>query len=195
MQLTTRILNKVQRQGEGWVFSSADFLNFKHRNSIDKLLSRLCARGEFISIDRGYYHFPKFCENGKVIPPTIGAIADCLSRKICEPLHVGPNECLDFFGLKKQKTDNIIFFSNGASRVFKIAGHQIQISHTKVPIFKKNIQNKSLMAVLALVSLGASHCSLKKFQLICNQLDLREKAKVRYFAKHAPKWVLSKIHG
>jgi Family of unknown function (DUF6088) len=113
-----QILARINRLGEGKVFSAKDFLDIATRGTIDVTLGDLTREGIIRRIGRGLYDLPKVnvALGGKLSPDIYEAardsskttVEDCagrgLGREPARPFHAGTGEDCLFNGRPKHRS-------------------------------------------------------------------------------------------
>ena len=127
------ILNKLKKCGRGSVYFIGDFIAYGTRNSVNKALERLTAKGVLLRVARGIYCYPKIEKAYALgpIPPTIEDIAEAMAKR--DGAKIIPSGLLAQYqlGLSQQIPTNVVYLTNGISRTIKISsGQAITFKHS-----------------------------------------------------------------
>ena len=146
------ILNKLKKCGRGSVYFIGDFIAYGTRNSVNKALERLTAKGVLLRVARGIYCYPKIEKAYALgpIPPTIEDIAEAMAKR--DGAKIIPSGLFAQYqlGLSQQIPTNVVYLTNGISRTIKISsGQAITFKHSAPRYF--TIRNK--LAILLTTAL------------------------------------------
>ena len=127
------ILNKLKKCGRGSVYFIGDFIAYGTRNSVNKALERLTAKGVLLRVARGIYCYPKIEKAYALspIPPTIEDIAEAMAKR--DGAKIIPSGLFAQYqlGLSQQIPTNVVYLTNGISRTIKISsGQAITFKHS-----------------------------------------------------------------
>ena len=127
------ILNKLKKCGRGTVYFIGDFIAYGTRNSVNKALERLTAKGVLLRVARGIYCYPKIEKAYALgpIPPTIEDIAEAMAKR--DGAKIIPSGLFAQYqlGLSQQIPTNVVYLTNGISRTIKISsGQAITFKHS-----------------------------------------------------------------
>jgi Family of unknown function (DUF6088) len=82
VDLKSRLLARIDKQGTRAVWTPSDFLDLASRDAVDKALQRLVASGQMRRIDRGLYDRPGHNRlTGQPSPPDPRAVIDAVARR------------------------------------------------------------------------------------------------------------------
>ena len=111
------ILNKLKKCGRGSVYFIGDFIAYGTRNSVNKALERLTAKGVLLRVARGIYCYPKIEKAYALgpIPPTIEDIAEAMAKR--DGAKIIPSGLFAQYqlGLSQQIPTNVVYLTNGKS--------------------------------------------------------------------------------
>ena len=127
------ILNKLKKCGRGSVYFIGDFIAYGTRNSVNKALERLTAKGVLLRVARGIYCYPTIDKAHALgpIPPTIEDIAEAMAKR--DGAKIIPSGLFAQYqlGLSQQIPTNVVYLTNGISRTIKISsGQAITFKHS-----------------------------------------------------------------
>lgn len=81
--IENKILAKVKKCGRSSVFFIGDFISYGSRNSVNKALERLTAKGLLLRVARGIYCYPKIEKvyGLGAVPPSLEDIAKAMAKR------------------------------------------------------------------------------------------------------------------
>jgi hypothetical protein len=126
---SARIMRRLQRQGRGFVFTPADFLDVGQRASVDQALSRLARRKKIRRLSRGVYDYPRTSPTLGALSPTSDAVAQALARQTQSVIQVGPAQAANLMGVSTQVPAQAIYLTDGPSRKVQIGRRSIALRH------------------------------------------------------------------
>jgi hypothetical protein len=191
MTITNKIITTIQKKGRGWVFTNKSFLKLRHRNTIDKLISRICANGVIRHIGNGLYDYPVFDNNTeKYLPPKLKFVIKALETQLNVKLQYSGEYACYLLGIKKEKPQEIVFFTSGNSLRFNILEeYEIILKKTSIPA-PRNKEDKAILALQALIYLGKNNIYTEEsLTTILKQLNTSEKKKFYSLKKYMPAWL------
>lgn len=189
INITESIKHHITKKGRGGVFTPNNFLNISHRNTIDKLLSRLAGRGFIRHIGHGLYDYPILdIENETYLSPKLDAIIRAIEVQYGDKLQYGGEYSCYLLDIKKDKPKQILYLGNTRARKIHIPPHGIIIKKTKIPS-TKNRDDLHILAIQSLIFLGKKNSTTKIISHILNKLDKKELVKFKKITKFAPVWI------
>ena len=120
MNISNLVLNNIEQLPLGEPFTTKHFLSFGPRTSIDQALSRLVRKGKITRLASGIFVRPQ--ENsyvGKVMPEP-NKIVEAYAQSIGATVQVHGAQAAKLFGLSTQAPTQIVYYSSGPSKKFKI---------------------------------------------------------------------------
>ena len=129
------IQDRIATKGPGWIFSAMDFTDLSNRNAIDQTLLRLSQKGIIRKLTTGLYDTPIVNHLFGPIPPDPDKVADAIAKKYGYQIQVTPAKAANTLGLSLQIPAQIIYLTDGFSKVVKIGNQTlkfIHVSHKKL---------------------------------------------------------------
>jgi hypothetical protein len=186
-----KIKGYIQRQGEGWVFTSKDFTDFGSEEAIHVTLHRLTERGEIQRVAHGIYYLPKENKLLGKLPPDVRLVAKALADKYKIRIQPSGAYAANLLGLSDQVPAKVVFLTDGEGKIIKIGKLEL--------VFKKTTPKNMEMAgkisgllVQALKYLGKEHIDEKKIKILRRKLNESDMEILKEDAHLAPVWI-SKI--
>jgi hypothetical protein len=191
--IENKMLNRIQGNGRGWVFSPRDFASIGGRSTIDSALHRFEYKGKIRRVIRGIYHYPRSSDIlGQELAPDIDHIAQALARKFGWRIQPSGAMAQNLLGLSTQVPARVIYLSDGPDRSYRIGETTLVFEHTalKNAGFKRR---ESGLIVQALNSFGQNRITPKILAKIRAWLDPGLRQKVLSDTKSTTGWIYSAI--
>lgn len=186
--VSQRITDHIHAHGEGWVFTSKDFLDLGSEEAVHVTLHRLKERGEINRIFHGVYYYPKYSKLLGPIPPDIRGVAYALASKYQIRIQPSGAYAANLLGLSEQVPAKVVFLTDGEDKKMEIGKMEL--------IFKKTTPKNMAMAgkisglvVQALKFIGQDHIDEKKIKIIRKKLTNEDFRILREDLKFAPVWI------
>ncbi len=128
--IDSRIKNRIYGSGRGSVFTPANFLELGGRAAVDKVLSRLAAKGIIRRLARGLYEYPREHPELGLLSPDLEKVAKALAGKDRIRLQPAGAYATNLLGLSEQVPARVVFLTDGPSRLVKIGRQSIQLRRT-----------------------------------------------------------------
>jgi hypothetical protein len=125
-----KLKNRIYGNGRGSAFTPNDFLDLGGRDAIDKVLSRLAAKGTIRRLARGLYEYPREHAELGTLSPDIEKVARALAGKHRLRLQPAGAYATNLLGLSEQVPAKVVFLTDGPSRTVKIGRQEIQLRRT-----------------------------------------------------------------
>lgn len=123
------IQNRINAQGNGWIFSAMDFTDMANRNVVDQTLSRLSKKGAIRKLATGLYDTPRINQRFGALPPDLDSVAKVIAKKFGYHVHVNPAQAAHDLGLSLQVPTQPIYLTDGLSKVVKIGNQSLRFVH------------------------------------------------------------------
>lgn len=186
------IKEEVERNGRGWCFTSLHFQKFGSDASIRKALSNLQKNGFIRRLTQGVYDFPKTHDKLGVLPPDLNKVAQVIAEKNGVEIQPSGDYATNVLGLSTQVPAQIVFLTNGTSRVVKVGKQKI--------IFKKASQKtmaaagtKEGLLIQALKHIGKEHIDEVTLHSIAKILNKSTPEEIKKYFRFAPSWIRTLI--
>ena len=185
--IDAQVLQRIQSQGPGWVFTPADFADLGSRTAVASALARSKAAGTIRLLGRGLYDTPVVHPVLGMLWPAIESVAKALERK--EGIRLQPSGvyAANLLGLSEQVPAQVVFLTDGATRTVKVGPTQISLKRTT----PRNMAAGQLSAMLiqAFRSLGAANITPQRIARLRESLPAVERAKLLQDIALAPEWM------
>ncbi len=184
----TQVLQRIQAQGPGWVFTPQDFADLGSRDAVATALRRHKAAGTIRLLGRGLYDLPRHHHLLGVLWPEIDAIKQALERK--DGLRLQPTGvyAANLLGLSEQVPAKVVFLTDGASRMVKVGPTQIQLKRT-TPRHMAAAGKLSGLVIQALRSFGQVHVQPRHADILRERIPPKERAGLLEDLALAPAWM------
>lgn len=186
--IDTQVLQRIQLNGLGWVFTPTDFADLGSRTGVATALKRHKAAGTIRLLGRGLYDTPRVHAVLGLLWPAIDDVAKALERKNGSRLQPTGVYAANLLGLSEQVPAQIEFLTDGASHIVKVGPTQIRLKRTT----PRNMATAGLlsgMLVQAFRCLGAAHITAQNIERLRQTLPATERAKVLAEMGFAPEWM------
>lgn len=188
MTITSKIQNKIIKQGRGWVFTPRDFLNIRHFNTVNPLLDRIENRGLIRSLGGGLYDYPIIDpDTGLPRNPKIEIVIKAVEKQLNDKFQFSGAYACVLLGLTRQMPAELKYLSNKQNRVVYAAGFKIKIAQTIIPT-PRNKYDKGTLAIQAIKHIGKTKLTLGQLKHIKKQLNEAELKKLKKLANNVS-WI------
>lgn len=125
-----KIMSRVRSQGDRWVCTPKDFLDFGNRPAVDQALSRLVKSGRLRRAARGLYDVPRYSRvlDGLASTSLDSAIAAIVRR---DGIRIMPDgmAAANILGVTNAVLVKAIFVTDGPTRTIAVGGNKIWFKH------------------------------------------------------------------
>jgi hypothetical protein len=186
--IDSKVMQRIQAQGPGWVFTPADFADLGSRTAVASALTRSKAAGTIRLLGRGLYDTPVVHPVLGLLWPAIELVAKALERK--EGIRLQPSGvyAANLLGLSEQVPAQVVFMTDGATRTVKVGPTQISLRRT-TPRNMAATGQLSAMLIQAFRSLGAANITPQRITRLRESLPAVERAKLLQDIALAPEWM------
>jgi hypothetical protein len=207
-----KIFSIIRAHGNGWVFSTTDFIEKFEINNIDKALSNLTKQNKIKRVCRGIYYYPKY---SKFIPkelgvnepveyafmltyhalsPNIEQVAYAIARKFKWRIEPSGETALNLLGLSTQIPGRYIYLSDGPNKSYKIFDTALILEFKKIALKEIGFKYaESSLIVQALKSIGKNHLTQSIINTIASKIEPKMHQKILKDTKTVTVWVYSII--
>src|ERR1035437_11007039 len=183
-----KLKSRIYGSGRGSAFTPNDFLDIGGRNAVDKVLSRLAAKGTIRRLAWGLYDYPRKHSELGVLSPDIEKVAKALAGKDRIRLQPAGAYATNLLGLSEQVPAKVIFLTDGPSRTVKIGRQEIQLRRT-TPRNMAMAGRLSGLLMQALRHLGKEHITPTRVAHLKRTLPARERQRLLKDLPLAPAWM------
>ena len=129
MQVSKRILRRIEKMAPGAVFIRADFLDVGTTDSVGMVLSRLQSAGKIRRVGRGLYELPRTHPVLGTLSPQAEAIAKATARRTGSRLLPSGAQAANLLQLSEQVPARVVYQTDGVSKVIKEGHCTIEFQH------------------------------------------------------------------
>lgn len=184
----SQIVNRLLRNGRGWVFTPAHFADLGSRNAIDLALMRHARAGTIRQLARGLYDYPIDHPTLGRIPASADAVARALARRDAVRLQPTGAYAANLLGMSDQVPARIEFLTDGASRSVKLGRREIVLRKT-TPRNMATAGSRSGTVIQALRWLGSKEVDERALSILRRQLSESDRRRLQKDLVYAPAWI------
>ena len=186
--IDNRVISRIYGTGRGSAFTPNGFLDLGGRDAVDKVLSRLAAKGTIRRLARGLYDYPREHPELGVLSPDTQKVAKALAGKDRIRLQPAGAYAANLLGLSEQVPAKVVFLTDGPSRTVKIGRQEIQLRRT-TPRNMACAGRLSGLLMQALRHLGKEHITPARVAHLKRTLPARERQRLLKDLPLAPAWM------
>lgn len=184
----TKVLNRINGQKGGWVFTPAHLADLGSRNAVASALKRFKAQGRIRQLARGLYDSPAHDPVLGTVAPSADAVARALVVRNAIRLQPSGAYAANVLGLSEQVPSRIVFLTDGPARKVKIGKREILLRHT-TPRNMATAGRKSGTLIQALRYLGRDRVNDRVLATLSRHIAERDRPAIRKDLRHAPVWI------
>ncbi len=193
VSIEDKILKRIKSHGRGWAMTNSDFGDIAKTATIDWSLYRLKDKKLIRPLMRGIYDYPRFSEIlQEELAPDMEMVARAIARKFRWNILISGNTALNYLGLSTQIPMRLIYFSDGPSRQYEVAGRILEFKHIS---FKEArfTNTKSEIVVQALRELGMARITTDVINKMRDFIPASDRNKVLKDTQFTTDWIHDKI--
>lgn len=193
VSIEDKILKRIKSHGRGWAMTNSDFGDIAKTATIDWSLYRLKDKKLIRPLMRGIYDYPRFSEIlQEELAPDMEMVARAIARKFRWNILISGNTALNYLGLSTQIPMRLIYFSDGPSRQYEVAGRILEFKHIS---FKEArfTNTKSEIVVQALRELGMARITTEVINKMRDFIPASDRNKVLKDTQFTTDWIHDKI--
>ena len=193
VSIEDKILKRIKSHGRGWAMTNSDFGDIAKTATIDWSLYRLKDKKLIRPLMRGIYDYPRFSEIlQEELAPDMEMVARAIARKFRWNILISGNTALNYLGLSTQIPTRLIYFSDGPSRQYEVAGRILEFKHIS---FKEArfTNTKSEIVVQALRELGMARITTEVINKMRDFIPASDRNKVLKDTQFTTDWIHDKI--
>jgi hypothetical protein len=192
MTAKNKLMNRMTRQGAGWVCTLADFAEMGSPQSVGMALLRLVRQGKVRRLARGFYDLPRRDPLLGELMPTAEAVIDAVRRR--DRIRIEPHEAMaaNLLQLSEQVQGRLIFNTDGPARRFKIGPATFELRHRAA----RKMASPGGMTALVLTALrafGKGHVTPAHIAHLRGLLTPKDRRKLMDDLAQAPAWMRSHL--
>jgi hypothetical protein len=183
------IVARIERLGEGKVFSAKDFLDIASRGTIDMALASLTRSGTIRRVRRGLYDMPKVNPAlGGKLSPDIDEAAQAIARRQRWKIVPEGAWAANLLGLSTQVPSKIIYLTDGPNNEVPIGRRTIHFKHAR-PKAMAGLEGKFALVVQALRHLGKEGVGVREIGTLRAALSPAEKRRLVKDTRFGVDWI------
>ncbi|HXU37623.1 MAG TPA: DUF6088 family protein [Blastocatellia bacterium] len=184
----TKVLERIQTKGPGWVFTPADFSDLGSRTAVATALKRHKAAGTIRQLDRGLYDVPRNHTKLGVLWPSLEAVTEAVKSRDSVRLQPTGAYAANLLGLSDHVPMRVFFLTDGPERQIKLGNLQITLKRT-TPRNMATAGRISGSVIQALRWLGKRSVDQRTVRHLRKVLDKEAKQQLLADVRHAPIWI------
>jgi len=183
------IVGRIERLGEGKVFSAKDFLDIASRTTIDVTLASLTLDGKIRRVRRGLYDMPRVNPAlGGKLSPDIDEAARAIARRQRWKIVPEGAWAANLLGLSTQVPAKIIYLTDGPNNEVSVGRRSIHFKHAR-PKAMAGPEGKLALVVQALRHLGKEGVGPREIETLRAALSPAEKRKLVKDTRFGVDWI------
>jgi hypothetical protein len=186
--IDNKIKKRIQGNGQGWVFTPANFSDLGSRDAVASALKRYRKSGFIRQLARGLYDYPRTDPELGLLTPSPDAIAKALAGRDAVRLQPSGAYAANLLGLSTQIPMKIVFLTDGRSRTVQIGKKQIVLKQT-TPRNMATAGRISGLVIQALRHLGRKHVDDEVISILDRKLDADAGKQLLKDVRFAPSWI------
>lgn len=185
--ISSTIRQTIQQAKSPAIFFISDFPDFGYEY-VRKVLSSMVAEGELMRLANGIYLKPQMTQFGPLQPTTDAVVEAITAHDAAKVLPTGAT-AENMLGLSEQVPMNLVYLTNGSSRVIQLGAHTIKLKRVVPKYFA--IENRVLAILcLAMKSIGEQNISDEQMSRIRQIIALeKDKADFSHDVQLMPLWI------
>ena len=184
----TQVLQRIQANGPGWVFTPQDFADLGSRDAVATALRRHKAAGTIRLLGRGLYDVPRQHQRFGVLWPDMDSIVSALEPKDGIRLQPTGVYAANLLGLSEQVPAQVVFLTDGAPRTVTAGPMRIVLKRT-TPRHMGAAGRLSGLVIQALRSFGRVHVGAQHVRRLRERIPADERATLLDDLALAPAWM------
>jgi len=183
-----KIIARIRRKGEGWVFTPSDFLDLGSPQTVGMNLLRLSRQGVIRRLDRGLYDYPKKHPKLGILHARPEEILAAISRRDGTKFQEHESYAANRMRLTEQVPARLIYLTSGRGRTIKAGPVTIELRHRSARKLTAPAPT-SAMVFSALRNIGKENISAERIEHLQKLLTPQERKKVQADLPKAPAWM------
>ena len=161
---------------ECYIYS--DFLYIANYDAVRKAFSILEKEKKIKKILPGIYYAPFYSESiNEYSLPEVESVVNAISRKFGWTITQNDNSLLNSMGLSTQVPAKYEFYTDGPSKVLKISGVNVKLTHRN-NFYLKKFSPKMKQIIRSINAIGYKHMDDNQIKKLRNMLNDNEKQKL-----------------
>lgn len=184
----TLVINRITKNGRGWVFTPDHFCDLGSRNAVASALKRYKQSGQIRQLAFGLYDFPRTDKQLGELLPSIDAIVNALAGRDAIRLQPSGAYAANLLGLSTQVPVKVVYLTDGRSRTVRVGKQQIILKET-TPRNMATAGRMSGVVIQALRYLGKDQVDDDVVRQLGNRLDDHARKQLMKDIRYAPAWI------
>ena len=182
------ILDQIQTNAPGWIFSASTFSGLAPRNTIDQNLLRLTKAGRISKISTGLFCLQQNHPVLGPINPSLDDIVQAYGHKFGYQIQVHPLKAANLLGLSQQVPAKNIYLTDGPNRSLILGGQPVTLKHV-CPRKLLGIGSKAGLIIQALYSFGVNGIDQSLTNRLKILIDKDDVRKLQDYLGLMPGWM------
>lgn len=184
----TKISHQINALPRGTLFFPEDFRSCGSDEAVRVALHRLVKRGEIDRLTQGIYTLPRQSKLIGKVYPSVDEVAQAIAKRDRARIIPTGAFALHALGLSTQVPTQVVYLTDGSSRLIKIRNQTILFKRTS----PKNLSvrgNLSGLVIQALKSIGKDHVNEDQVEKLIGILQEEEEMDLTHDKGLAPAWI------
>lgn len=185
----SRVLDRIRKNGVGWVFTPGDFVDLGSRVAVAVALIRHKKAGEIRQLARGLYDYPKTDPQFGQLSPSTEAIIAALKRHAAIRIQPTGAYAAHLLGLSTQVPMKLVFLTDGPNRMLHVGKQTLQFKRTTPRNMATSARITGLV-IQALRYLGSRQIDDRVVEQLRQRLTDEDKNQLWQDLGFVPTWML-----
>lgn len=188
MTSARRILDRITKKEEGWVFTPSDFLDLGTPHTVGMTLLRLAQNGKIRKVARGLYERPRKHAQLGFLSPAPDAIANALTGRDRLRLQPSGAYAANLLHLSEQVPAKITYLTDASPRVVRVGKQTIRLNKAS-PRRMAAAGRTSGLVFEVLRYLGRNHVTPERVAQLQRLLSAEDRRLLLEDLRLAPVWM------
>lgn len=182
------VLQRIQAQAPGWVFTPSDFVDLGSRTAVASALKRYTDAGTIRQLGRGLYDVPRTHPLLGLLWPSAEEVTGAVQRKGGVRLQPAGAYAANLLGLSEQVPAKVIFLTDGPTREITAGPLTISLRRT-APRNLAAAGRLSGLVIQAFRHLGRQHITTARLERLRKTLPAEQRGSLLEDLALAPGWM------
>ena len=185
----SKVLDRINQQPPGWVFSAADFRDLGTPVAVRLALMRQARKGGIRKVGRGLFDRPRqMARLGRVLPPLSENVVQAMQARDHSRVIPSGAHAANLLGLSTQVPVRAVYLTDGRARTVSLGQQQIVFKHAATRQMA-TAGRISGTVIQALRWLGRDHIDATTIATLRRRLSDDDKKQLLQDLRYAPAWV------
>ena len=185
----SKVLDRINQQPPGWVFSAADFRDLGSPTAVRLALMRQARKGGIRKVGRGLYDRPRqMARLGRVLPPVSENVVQAMQARDHSRVLPSGAHAANLLGLSTQVPVRAVYLTDGRARKVSWGQQQILFKHAATRQMA-TAGRISGTVIQALRWLGRDHIDPATIATLRRRLSDDDKKQLLQDLRYAPAWI------